>query len=219
MCFVIAALACCQSQPISLSPLPSRVERIEGHAALVVTGDQGTARSKFSFLFHLPNWGRIDVFGTLGRILYRIIILDEEAYFVVPQKKVYWKGQEEEIIDKFLGFRLNLTEMINLLSGNWDQSGVIQKKDLKDWSFVKDREGRIISGQREDLWFKVEEFIGNTPFAHRIIFNHPLSSGQVKVLSIDLNRPIKENVFSKKFIKLYQPKTWAEIQELLDHAR
>jgi len=41
----------------------------------------------------------------------------------------------------------------------------------------------------------------------------------VKVLSINLNHPIKENVFSKKFVEKYQPKTWAEIQELLNHAR
>jgi hypothetical protein len=215
----VAILASCQPSSISLSPLPSRIERIEGHASLMITGDQGAARSKFSFLFQLPSRGRIDVSGALGRVLYRIIIDDREAYFVVPSKKVYWQSQEEEIIDKFMGFRLNLTEMINLLSGTWDQEEMLRNEDLGSWSFVKDQEGRIISGQREELWFEIKEFIGNTPFARRLIFEHPLSAGQVKILSINLNRPVNENVFSKRFVEKYQPRTWAEIQELLNHAR
>jgi hypothetical protein len=185
----------------------------------MITGNQGAARSKFSFLFQLPNRGRIDVSGALGRVLYRIFIYDREAYFVVPSKKVYWQGQEEEIIDKFMGFRLNLAEMINLLSGTWSQEEMLRNGNLGNWTFVKDREGRIISGQREELWFEIKEFIGDTPFARRLIFEHPLSVGQVKVLSINLNRPVNENVFSKKFVEKYQPRTWAEIQELLNYAR
>ncbi|UCE42441.1 MAG: hypothetical protein JSV17_05640 [Candidatus Aminicenantes bacterium] len=218
ICFVLAVLACCQPPPLSLSPIPSQIDRMEGHASLVISGDQGTARSKFSFLFELPDRGRIDVTGALGRVLYRIVIHEGEAYFVVPSKKVYWKGQEEEIIDKFMGFRLSLTEMINLLSGNWRELEMLHNEGLRDWSFAEDQDGRIISGQREDLWFSVEEFIGDTPFARRLRFKHPESTGQVKVLSVDLNRPIKPNVFSTKFIEKYQPKTWAEIQELLNHA-
>ena len=219
ICFAMAALACCQSPPISLSLIPSSVERIEGHASLSITGDQGTARSKFSFLFQLPNRGRIDVSGALGRVLYRIFITDGEAYLIVPSKKVYWRGQEEEIIDKFMGFRLSLAEMINLLSGDWTQDEMRHDPGIKNWVLARDQKGRIISGQREDLWFEVKEFIGDTPFARRLVFKHPLSTGQVKVLSIGLNHPIKENVFSKKFVERYQPKTWAEIQELLNHAR
>lgn len=219
ICFVLAALACCQLPPISLSPLPSRIDRMEGHASLVISGDQGTARSKFSFLFHLPDRGRIDVTGALGSVLYRIIIHEGGAYFVVPSKKVYWQGQEEEIIDKFMGFRLNLAEMINLLSGNWSEQEMLHNEDLGNWSFTKDHDGRIVSGQREDLRFKIEEFIGDTPFARRLIFKHPLSTGQVKVLSVNLNGPIKPSVFSTEFIEKYQPKTWTEIQELLNHAR
>ena len=184
----------------------------------MITGDQGTARSKFSFVFQLPDRGRIDVSGALGRTLYRIFISEGDAYFVVPSKKVYWQGQEEEIIDKFMGFRLSLAEMINLLTGNWKQEDLLQKEEMRNWVLEKDRKGRVISGQREDLLFEVKEFIGNTPFALRLVFEHPLSSGQVKVLRITLNQSIKENVFSKKFVEKYQPKTWAEIQELLEHA-
>ncbi len=218
ICFVIGFFSNCQTPPISLSPLPSRIDRIEGHASLVITGDQGTARSKFSFLFQLPSRGRIDVSGAIGSVLYRIFIYDGEAYFIVPSKKVYWQGHEEAIIDKFMGFQLNLAEMINLLSGNWDQEDLASKKGLRDWVFAKDQKGRIVSGQRVDLCFEVKSFIEDTPFARLFVFKHPLSTGQVKVLSINLNRPIKPDAFSKKFVEKYQSKTWAEIQELLNHA-
>lgn len=219
ICFVLGYFSSCQAPPISLSPVPSHIDRIEGHASLIITGDQGTARSKFSFLFQLPSRGRIDVSGALGSVLYRIFIHDGKAYFIVPSKKVYWESQEEEIIDKFMGFQLNLAEMINLLSGNWDQEDLASKKGLGDWIFTKDQKGRIVSGKRNDLRFEVKSFIEDTPFARLFIFEHPLSTGQVKVLSINLNRPIKPNAFSKKFIEEYQPRTWAEIQELLEHAR
>jgi hypothetical protein len=218
ICLALAVLACCQPSPISLTPLPSRIDRMEGHASLTISGEQGASKSKFSFLFQLPSRGRIDVTGALGRIVYRIVIYEGEAYFIVPSKKVYWQSQEEEIIDKFVGFRLNLTEMINLLSGDWNDPEGLHAEGVEGWSFAKDQDGRIISGQRQDLWFEIEEFIGETSFARRLRFKHALNTGQVKVLSLGLNRPIKPNVFSTKFIEKYQPKTWAEIQEMLNHA-
>jgi hypothetical protein len=217
ICLAVGVLTCCQAPPISLSPFPSRIERIEGHASLVISGGQGTARSKFSFLFQLPSRGRIDVSGALGRVLYRIFIHDGEAYFIVPSKKVYWKGQEEEIIDKFMGFRLGLAEMIHLLGGSWKEQELVPEEDQGRWIFSQDERGRIVSGQRDDLQFEVKAFIEETPFARLLTFEHPSSMGQVKVLSMALNRPIKPNVFSKKFLERYQSKTWAEIQEMLDH--
>lgn len=217
ICLVVGVLASCQPPPISLSPVPSRIERIEGHASLVINGDQGTARSKFSFLFQLPDRGRIDVSGALGRVLYRIFIQGGEAYFIVPSKKVYWKSQEEEIIHKFMGFRLGLAEMINLLSGNWKDQDPLPAESQGNWVFSQDNRGRIVSGQRDDLRFEVKAFIEETPFARLFTFEHPSSTGQVKVLSMDLNRPIKPNVFSRRFIEKYQAKTWAEIQEILNN--
>ena len=192
---------------------------MEGHASLTISGDQGTARSKFSFVFELPDRGRIDVTGALGSVFYRIVIHGGDSYFVIPSKRAYWQGKEEDIIDKFMGFRLSLAEMINLLSGNWSEGEMLHNQDLEDWTFVKDRDGRIISGQRMDLWFEVEEFIGDTPFARRLHFEHPSSTGQVKILSLALNRPIRPGVFSSEFTERYKPKTWAEIQELLNNAR
>jgi len=219
ICLTVAMLVGCQLSPISLSTIPSRIERIEGHASLTISGDQGSARSKFSFLFQVPSRGRIDVTGALGSVLYRIIIHDGDAYFVLPSKKAYWQGKEEDIIDKFMGFRLSLDEMINLLSGTWEREDVLRGENLGDWAFTRDKKGRVVSGKRQDLRFAIEEFIGDTAFARRLVFEHPSSTGQVKILNINLNGPIGENVFSKKFLTKYQPKTWAEIQEMLDHAR
>ncbi len=212
-------LSCCRPALLSISPLPARVERIEGHASLTILTGQETARSKFSFLFALPDKGRIEVTGALGRVIYRLLVDGGEAYLIVPSKKVYWQGQEEEIIYEFLGFRLNLAEMINLFSGDWGKQSQIISDDLESWSLTRDRKNRIKSGKRGDLWFEVEEFIDDTPFARRIVFRHTLSSGKLKILGLGLNKPVRENVFSKKFKEKYQPKTWKEIQDLIHHAR
>lgn len=219
ICFLLLFLTSCQPSRISLTPLPSRIERIEGHASLRIDGDQGSTRSKFSFVFQLPDQGRIEVSGALGRVFYRIVMIEGEAYFIVPSKKVYWRAQEEEIIDKFLGFRLSLAEMINLLSGKWRGGDAGLEAGIQEWTLVKDQKGRILSGQRGDLWFKIIEFIDNTPFARRLVFEHPLSSGQLKILHIGLNRPINDRVFSRQFLERYAPKTWEEIQELIEDAR
>jgi hypothetical protein len=216
---LVAALSFCRPSVLSISPLPAHIEMIEGHASLIISADQETSRSKFSFVFHLPSQGRIEVTGALGSVLYRILIDGGEAYLVVPSKKVYWQSREEEIIFEFLGFRLSLAEMIHLFSGDWERKEQGFEQGLEGWNLVRDSKKRVKSGQRGDLWFEVEEFIDDTPFARRIAFEHSLSSGQLKVLSIGLNRPIKEGVFSKKFLEKYQPRTWAEIQDMIRNAR
>ncbi len=219
ICLLTAGLTSCQPSALSLSPLPARIERIEGHASLMVSTNEETARSKFSFLFNLPSQGRIEVTGALGSVLYRILIDGGEAYFIVPSKRVYWQGQEEEIIYEFLGFRLNLAEMISLFSGDWEKKSPDLEEDLEGWTFVRDQKNRIKSGQRGSLWFEIEEFIDETPFACRVVFKHSMSSGQLRVLGIGLNRPVRESVFAKKFLEKYEPKTWAEIREMIGHAR
>jgi len=218
ICIFFTFLSACQPTRLTLAPLPPRIERIEGHASLRISGNQGSSRSKFAFVFQLPDRARIEVSGALGRVYYRIVIVEGEAYFVVPSRRVYWQAQEEQIIDKFLGFQLNLSEMINLLSGKWKSEGAEMEAVAQGWSLEKDQEGRIISGQRGDLWFKITKFIDNTPFAHRLIFEHPLSSGELKILSIGLNKPIDDRVFSQQFLERYAPKTWEEIQELIGDA-
>jgi hypothetical protein len=219
ICLLVSFFSSCQPTRISLGPLPSQIKSIEGHASLRISGSQGSSRSKFAFVFQLPERARIEVSGVLGRVLYRIVIVDGESYLIVPSKKVYWQGQEEQIIEKFLGFQLNLSEMINLLTGKWKREQMEIEAALKGWSLQKDQEGRIISGQRGDLSFQIVEFIDKTPFAHRLIFEHPLSSGHLKILKIGLNKPVNEKIFSRQFLEKYSPRTWEGIQELIGNAR
>lgn len=218
-CFLglIFLLSCSLSQ-WAPPPLPSRIERIEGHVSLRVKGEGGEAKSKFSFLFQLPNRGRIDVSAVLGKTLYQIFVDEKEAFLVIPSKRVYWQGEEEEIIDRFFGFRLSLDELVSLLSGQWSKS----RRDfgeegwLKEWIFENDEQGRIVRGNKEDLVFEVKDFFKDSSVVRLLTFRHPLSSGSLKILTINFNQPIKRGVFSFEHLKKYEKKTWAEIEEMLN---
>ena len=207
---VILFLAYCRPSPVIFLPLPSEIERIEGYASLRISRDQGSSRSKFSFLFQLPHQGRIEVSNILGRTLYQIIVAEDKAVFIVPSKRVYWQGEEEEIIRYFLGFRLNLYEMINLLSGKWEG-----EERNESWSFEKDERGRIMAGQRGEFQFEVKEFLADTPFARILIFQHPLNRGFLKILRININQPLKKGVFSLSVLGKYERKSWIEIEKIL----
>jgi outer membrane biogenesis lipoprotein LolB len=210
-------LVYCRPSPVIILPLPSKIERIEGYASLRITGDQGSARSKFSFLFQLPHQGRIEVSDILGRTLYQIIVAEDEAAFIVPAKRVYWQGEEEEVIRYFLGFRLSLEEMINLLSGRWEGGEMENEgqESKENWSFTRDERGRITAGQRGELRFEVKEFFADTPFGRLLFFQHPLSRGSLRILRISLNRPLKKGTFSLSILGKYQRKSWAEIEKIL----
>ena len=214
---VLFFLAHCRPSPVILLPLPSKIERIEGYASLRITGDQGSSRSKFSFLFQLPHQGRIEVSTILGRTLYQIIVAEEKAAFIVPSKRVYWQGEEEEIIRYFLGFRLSLYEMINLLSGKWEaeKMGYEGEEGKEIWNFAKDEKDRIMAGQRGEFHFEVKEFFADTPFARILVFQHPLNNGRLKVLRINLNQPLKKGTFSLSVLGRYERKSWAEIEKIL----
>jgi len=214
----LSALFClshCHPSRILLSP-PSRIESIEGYASIKMSGDQGSVRSKFSFLFHLPHRARISVTDLLGRAIYQIIVDEEKAVFVLPSKRVYWQGEEEEIIDKFLGFRLSLDEVINLLNGEWNEGrGGEEEKSLGGWSFEKDEAGRIVFGRRGEFRFEIKEFFAKTPFARLIGFEHPLNRGSLKILSLSFNQPLKQESFSFSFLEGYKRKSWEEIEKIL----
>lgn len=205
----------CRPSRVLLSPLPSKLESIEGHASLRLYQGDDSARSKFSFVLRLPNRGFIEVSDFLGRSIYRIVIGPEGAYLVVPSKKVYWKGEEAEIIDKFLGFRLTLAEMISVISGEWEGE---KGKTLAGWHLEQDEAGRILSGKRGELIFSVEEFVEGTRFPRSLNFTHPENRGRLKILTMDFNRSTHLEVFSTAFLKTYQERTWPEIQALLNDA-
>jgi hypothetical protein len=212
----LTLLGACGGSRVLLSPTPSRIDSLEGHARIWLTEPEAS-RSRFAFLLSLPDKGYIEVSDFLGRSLYRIQITASGAYFIIPSKKVYWKGGETEIIERFLGFPLNLQEMIGLITGDWE--GLIQERlQASSWKLERDAQGRIVSGQRDTLGFQVEEFIDGSRFPRSLRFEHPANSGRLKILKMDFNRPAAASAFVTDYLKTYSPKTWAEIQALLNNA-
>ena len=195
-----------------LTPVPSWIESIEGYASLRYEGAQGSAQTKFSFLFVSPDRGRIDASDFLGRAIYQVIITENQAYFVLPSKKVYWRAEEQEIVFRFMGFHLSLEEMASLLSGRWPEDR--EGDRLIEWDLVRDNQNRIVHGNRGDLQFDVKAFIADTGIAREIFFSHPLNEGRLKIRNIGFNQPLNERAFSTGFVQRYQEKTWEEIQKL-----
>jgi len=204
----------CTIPQTRISPPPPQIERIEGYASLRIESGDESARSKFSFLFQLPDRGRIDVSSFLGKTVYQIVIDNQTAFLLIPSKKVYWQGKEEEIVEKILGFRLNLDELISLMTGEWKVAE--EKPWQRGWILEQDEGGRIQAGQRVELGFEVIEFFPNTSVVRLLTFEHPLNRGRLKILAINFNQPLKEGVFSRQFLNRYQKKSWAEIEEMLD---
>lgn len=210
-------LACCQPSRVLISPVPDQIKNIQGYASLRVKSEGGSSRSKFSFLLVLPDQGRIDVTDFLGRALYQIIIDRGSAYLVIPSKKVYWQGAEEAVIEKFLGFPVALEEMSNIFSGRWP----VPDKDrmrFDPWVLDKDEKDRVLSGQRGDLRFVVEEFIAETGIIRRLVFEHPYTQGNLKIIKIDFNQLYRAEAFNMGFLSKFAQKTWPEMQEMLNDA-
>lgn len=209
----------CLPTQIFIPPLPSKIESIEGYGSLKIEGEEGVSKMRFSFLFSLPHKGRIESFDILGRSLYFIIIDRETSFFVLPSKKVYWQGDVEEIIMKSIGFRLNQYEMTSLLQGRWkkESEDFEAKGNLGPWHFTRDEKGRIAAGRREEFRFEIKEFFSDSSLARVILFNNPWSKGNLKILTLNFNQPLKPDAFSSRFLKDYKPKTWAEIEELIQN--
>ena len=210
---LLYGLVCCRPSRVLLSPVPSQVASIEGHARVWLSQPEGS-RTKFAFLLSLPDQGSIEVSDILGRSLYRILVTRDAAYLIIPAKKVFWKGDEAEIFERFLGFPLDLNEMISLISGEWAAGP--QGRQPSGWSLERDTQGRITAGQREALSFTVEEFVPNTPFPRSLQFVHPGNSGRLKILKMEFNRPLGRDVFAPDFLQDYAPKSWEEIQDILN---
>jgi hypothetical protein len=208
----------CLPSRVLFTPIPSEIKSVEGYASLRVYGEEGTARTKFSFIFLLPDQGNIEASNFLGQTIYRITISSEGAYLIIPSKKVYWKGHEEEIIYTFLGFKLNMREMISLLTGEWQELGLVQSnKHDQGWKFEKDQEGRIMSGWRDSLHFEIREFVEDSHLARILVFDNELTSGRVRLIKAAFNKTVKSETFSLGFLQNYQRKSWEEIQALIDN--
>lgn len=208
----------CRRSPVLLSPYPDQIETIQGFASIKIKETDSISRSKFSFVFSLPFRARIEAFDFLGRTIYQIIIKDKKAFLLVPSKKIYWQSTEEEIINKFIGCRLSLSEAASFLSGQWDYlKERAEDTNRNSWNIDRNKEGRVIRGKKPGMSFQVNEYIEGTDLIRTVSFENRFQEGQLKILSIEYNDPVKEGLFSFSFINNFQRKTWDEIKEVMSH--
>jgi hypothetical protein len=211
-------LSGCVSRPPVLSP-PSRLESLEGYGSFSLRGAERSGRARFSFMMNAKGEGRIEVFNPFGKSLYHILFREENSYLIVPSKKIYWEGGAGEVAEKFLGFRLTAVEVSSLLSGRWEgaPAGPGACGSLAGWQLERDRLNRVLRGRREDFVFEIKEFFGETSVPRRASFSDPGGTGSLKVLKIRFNTPFRQSALSLSVLETYEPKTWAELQNLLDH--
>lgn len=186
---------------------PAGVREIEGYASLRLTRGEETSRAKFAFAILLPNRARLEVFDALGRSASIFIIRSDEAYLVLPSERVYWRGDRDEVIAKFLGFPVQPAEIAGLISGRWSD------EVSADWALVRDARGRVVSGTRDELSFRVQEFFPGGGLPRRWAFQHAGTEGIVGLLEAAFDRPNPD--FSLDFLRPYASKTWPEIEKLL----
>ena len=202
-------LFCCVPLRIRLANAPSEIKSLEGHASCRLQTEEAVDKVRFSFLFDLPERARIDVSDFLGRTIYQIYILKEGAFLTIPSKKIFWQGEQEEIVDVLLGFPLSLQEMLAVFLGKWE-------KESTEWALERDQQNRIRAGKRKDLSFQILKFLPESSVAQEIQFIHPLSKSHVKIIQIDFNLPLKAGVFSNSFLIEYERKTWNDFQKILN---
>jgi outer membrane biogenesis lipoprotein LolB len=204
--------SCRPGRPV-FSPLPPQVRSIEGYASFRLTREGAAVKSRFSFLFLLPDRVRIEVTDPLGRTVSLLFLEKEEAFFVLPRKRAYWKSSREDVLSKLLGFTLSPEEMASLLSGKPGQ--------MKAWVMEEDSRGRVVRGRRDDLQFEIREFYGQSSLPQLIFLTRAADRGSLKVLRLDFNRPLKDEAFRLAFLEdsRYTATSWEEIEKWLHDER
>jgi outer membrane biogenesis lipoprotein LolB len=209
---VLFVLAACLSGPPMLSPPPALVTTLDGFGSLSLRGAGGSLRGRFSFLLSLPDMGRIEVLDPLGRTRAVLIFRESAAVMIIPSRRVYWSGPEEELMENFLGFGLSARDLAGLIGGRWAGAGA---PEAAGWALERDGEDRVRSGAKEGFRFDVEEFFGKTSVPRSVGISRAGEPGRLKVLQIRFNRPPRGDPFGLSFLDGMDRKTWAEMEDLL----
>ncbi|MHB8053975.1 MAG: hypothetical protein ACYDH3_01800 [Candidatus Aminicenantales bacterium] len=196
----------CRAPKPSVGP-PSEIREIEGYASLRLTRSGETSRSKFAFAVALPRSARIEIFDALGRSVSIFLVRGDEAYLVLPSERAYWRSDRDDVIAKFLGFPIRPAEIAGLLSGRWSPAAA------EGWTLDRDNGGRIVSGTRGDLSFRVLEFFPGNQMPRRWSFQGSGTEGVVSLLEAAFDRPGPD--FSPNFLRSFAAKSWPEIERLL----
>ena len=196
----------CRSLKPGLRP-PDEIREIEGYASLRLTRGGETVRSKFAFAVALPRAAKIEIFDALGRAVSIFLVRGDEAWLALPSEKVFWWSGQDEVIAKFLGFPVSPAEIAGLLSGRWSAGAE------EGWMFDRDNGGRIVSGTRGDLSFRILEFASGNDLPRRWSFRGPGTEGTVNLLEAAFDRPGPD--FSPGFLRSFESLTWPEIERRL----
>lgn len=208
-------LASCVKRAPVLIPPATGVEAVAGFGSASVRGVEADVKGKFAFLFRKPGWGRVDAFDPLGRTIYYMIFVGDDAYLIVPQKKVYAQDRPEAMVGRFLGFSLRPDEIVEILGGEWAAGGAQgQPEPGGGWTLARDGSGRVVRGEKDGLAFEVPEFFPGAGVPRTILFSRPGTSGRMKILSLGFNPPPRPEAFDTSFLKTFARRSWGEIQEI-----
>lgn len=208
--FLAAAslLSCIPKRP-SVAPLPHVVQAMEGYASFRLSREGKAARSRLSFVFVLPDRGRVEIIDPLGRTASVLFLDGGQAYLVLPRRRAYWKAERDEVMTRLLGFALSPEEVTLILTGRIDR--------LEDWVLEKDGRGRIIRGGRAGLRFEVRLFFEPGPLPQLLVLSRNGTSGSLRVLRLSFNPPLRADPFRLFFLEdeAYKPATWEEVERWL----
>lgn len=112
-------------------------------------------------------------------------------------------------MEKLLGFGLKLAEMVALLQGKGEL--------LVDWKVERDERQRVVKARRGDMRLTVEAFFGETDLPQRLLLYRGGEKGDLKVLRLRFNQPLKGGVLDLSFLDEgnYRPARWEEIERLM----
>lgn len=211
---IAAAVPACRPR-VLLAPVPAEMVSLEGHGSLKISLRGESGRSKFSFFLEPDRRGRLTVSDLLNRTLVVIYLVGPDAYVVPSSSRIYWKATPEEVVEKFLGFRLSLADIVGLFSGRWDGSRLGESQGSNSWSFERDGQGRAVAGRRGDFFFSVREFFSRSDIPRRLDFSSPLGEGRLTLLAVGFNRPASDGLFALAFLRTHAPAGWSEIERIL----
>lgn len=207
-------LSACAARPPRLVPPVSGVEAVEGFGSASIAGADASIKGKFGFVFRRPGLGRVEAVDPAGRTAFVVVFRGERAWFALPSRKVYAEDGAGVMMERFLGVGLLPDDIVRLLSGTWTTGA--EGAEAGGWTVERDAAGLVARGSRGGHSFEVLNFFPGDGVPREIGLTGPGASGRVKVLKLGFNPPPRDEAFDPAFVRVYAPKTWDEILELLD---
>jgi len=214
---LVITAAGCRLPQTSLAPIPPDWKAFEGYGSLKFLIRGETRGARFSFVIEPPGRGRITVVDAFNRALAEIFVEGNDGYFVLARDRVFWKAPPQDILEKFIGFGLNLEEMVWLLGGRWKQARAAASPSFAAWELAEDGKGRTASGRRGEFSFEVIEYFKGSPVPRRVDFSSDLGRGKLSLLSVAFATAAVPDAFRLDFLKTCAAKSWEEIEKIFRH--